>query len=77
MQHALRPDPLTPHPARLAPDDPWRDRVLAAHRGAIAEGRDGYPDPSTGYTVLTAAFLAARGSCCGSGCRHCPYLELG
>jgi hypothetical protein len=24
--------------------------------------------------VLTAAELAARGSCCESGCRHCPYV---
>jgi hypothetical protein len=24
--------------------------------------------------VLTAAELAARGTCCDSGCRHCPYV---
>jgi Family of unknown function (DUF5522) len=24
--------------------------------------------------ALTAAFLAARGACCGSGCRNCPYI---
>jgi hypothetical protein len=23
--------------------------------------------------VFTAAFHQKRGSCCGSGCRHCPY----
>jgi hypothetical protein len=23
--------------------------------------------------VLTAAYLAKRGDCCGAGCRHCPY----
>jgi hypothetical protein len=23
--------------------------------------------------VFTAAFHLKRGSCCGSGCRHCPY----
>jgi Family of unknown function (DUF5522) len=23
--------------------------------------------------VFTAAYLLKRGSCCGSGCRHCPY----
>ena len=23
--------------------------------------------------VLTAAYHLKRGSCCGSGCRHCPY----
>lgn len=25
------------------------------------------------YLVFTAAYLRKRGSCCGSGCRHCPY----
>jgi hypothetical protein len=24
--------------------------------------------------VLTARYLADRGSCCDQGCRHCPYL---
>jgi hypothetical protein len=23
--------------------------------------------------VFTAAYHRKRGSCCGSGCRHCPY----
>lgn len=41
------------------------------------------PEPSGGQPVLwtvehgrvifTAAFHLARGSCCGSGCRHCPF----
>ena len=26
-----------------------------------------------GSWVLTAHFLAKRGYCCESGCRHCPY----
>lgn len=26
-----------------------------------------------GLVVFTAAYHLARGSCCGSGCRHCPY----
>lgn len=25
------------------------------------------------YVVFTEKFLKGRGSCCGSGCRHCPY----
>ena len=24
--------------------------------------------------VFTAAYHLKRGFCCGSGCRHCPYL---
>lgn len=26
-----------------------------------------------GLLVYTAAYHLQRGSCCGSGCRHCPY----
>lgn len=66
--------PLTePHPSRLARDHPRRAEILAAHAAALAAGEPGYPDPDTGLFVLTAGFLAARGRCCGSGCRHCPY----
>jgi hypothetical protein len=25
--------------------------------------------------VLSAGFLADRGTCCGRGCRHCPYYD--
>lgn len=33
------------------------------------------PDSSfeNGLLVFTAAYHLKRGSCCGSGCRHCPY----
>lgn len=26
-----------------------------------------------GYMVFTSAYHLRRGTCCGSGCRHCPY----
>jgi hypothetical protein len=26
-----------------------------------------------GLVVYTAAYHLKRGTCCGSGCRHCPY----
>jgi hypothetical protein len=26
-----------------------------------------------GFMVFTAAYHLKRGTCCGSGCRHCPY----
>ena len=64
-----------PHPARLAPDHPRRAEILAAHAAALAAGRAGYLDPDTGLFVLTAGFLADRGTCCGRGCRHCPYID--
>lgn len=74
---ALSPRSLTePHASRLAPDHPARDRILKAHRAALAAGEAGYADPDTGLFVQTAATLAARGTCCGQGCRHCPYVDV-
>jgi hypothetical protein len=64
---------VDPHPSRLPVDHPRRAEILAAHAAACAAGQAGYADPDTGLFVLTAAFLAARGHCCGRGCRHCPY----
>ena len=70
----LAPRPLTePHPSRLPPAHPRRAEALAAHAAALDRGETGYLDPVTGLFVLTAGFLAARGTCCGRGCRHCPY----
>jgi Family of unknown function (DUF5522) len=55
-------------------DRPADDTEIArAHAAAIAAGEAGYLDPETGYFVFTAATLAANGSCCDRGCRHCPW----
>jgi len=64
-----------PHPSRLALDHPRRAEILAAHDAALAAGQAGYLDPDTGLFVLTAGFLARRGTCCTRGCRHCPYVD--
>ena len=67
--------PLTePHPSRLSPDHPNRARILATHAAALAAGAAADLDPATGLFVLSAGFLAGRGTCCGRGCRHCPYV---
>jgi hypothetical protein len=63
-----------PHPSRLAADDPCRAEIIAAHAAALAAGAGTYVDPASGYTVFTAAYLAERGTCCDTGCRHCPYV---
>jgi hypothetical protein len=47
---------------------------MEAHAGAVAAGADTYVDPVSGYSVFTAEFLAQRGICCDTGCRHCPYV---
>ncbi len=44
-----------------------------AHDGATAAGATTYVDPATGFLVLTATALRQVGTCCGNGCRHCPY----
>lgn len=62
-----------PHPSRLRVDHPRRDEILARHARAVASGLSSYLDPATGYSVLTAAYLAERGACCSQGCRHCPW----
>ena len=62
-----------PHPGRLSPDHPLRADILARHERAMAAGLSSYLDPVTGYSVLTAEYLAERGYCCSQGCRHCPW----
>jgi hypothetical protein len=37
----------------------------------LVEGEDYYGDGE--FIVFTREFHLRRGSCCGSGCRHCPY----
>ena len=43
------------------------------HNAACLNGDKFYTDPNTGYLVFTKLNHLARGKCCGSGCRHCPY----
>lgn len=47
--------------------------VQTLHDTADTAGLDGYIDPNTGLFALTAGRLRRAGSCCGSGCRHCPW----
>lgn len=53
------PEPPLPKTARLP------DGTL------LVEGRDFTVE--AGRHVWTAAYLLARGRCCGSGCRECPW----
>jgi hypothetical protein len=38
----------------------------------LIEGEDFYYNEQ-GYVVLTEKYHLEKGSCCGNGCRHCPY----
>lgn len=59
--------------SRLPRDGELVSKILAAHRVAVDRGDPVYVDPVTKRSVMTAVFLASRGRCCSSGCRHCPY----
>jgi hypothetical protein len=63
-----------PDERRLSVDHPRRAEILAAHSAALDAGEDAYVDPSSGLLVFTAGYLVARGTCCDTGCRHCPYV---
>ncbi|MEM1332968.1 MAG: DUF5522 domain-containing protein [Actinomycetota bacterium] len=69
----VRADWESPRPDRLAPDHPRRAEILERHGAAMTANVPTYRDPSSGYSVFTAKFLASRRYCCASGCRHCPY----
>lgn len=45
----------------------------SAHRLAVERGESTYVDPDTGYMVFTSVSHLERGTCCGNGCRHCPF----
>lgn len=71
----VAPRPLTqPAASRLPAEAPYATEILAAHAEALDRGDAGYLDPQSGLFVLTAKFLADRGTCCDRGCRHCPYV---
>lgn len=62
------------HPQRLSPRHPRFVEIVKRHSDAVVRGEPTYEDPTTRLSVFTAAFLAARGYCCDSGCRHCPFV---
>jgi len=71
---ALRVDYVVlPLPRRYSPHHRGYELGMARHAVAVAAGVPVYRDPVTGNSVFTAVFLADRGFCCDSGCRHCPY----
>lgn len=47
----------------------------ALHRHAVANNRDTYIDPASGYSVFSQVYLK-RKPCCGNACRHCPYGHI-
>ena len=54
-------------------DSKLSPEIEKLHSEACQSGLSFYIDPETGYQVQTRIEHLARGSCCESGCRHCPY----
>lgn len=71
----LRDDWAHPDPQRLAPGHALYDTIVQRHAAALEAGLPNYADPLSGFRVFTAGFLARRGYCCDSGCRHCPFIS--
>lgn len=63
-----------PHPSRCSPLRADYELIVRAHEDAVLAGHSTYRDPESGLSVLTVSAHLERGSCCESGCRHCPYL---
>lgn len=75
MDEALADRPLDqPSTKRLKPSHPLYGEIVRLHREAMGCGEPGYRDPTSGFFAFTAKFLADRGYCCNSGCRHCPFV---
>ena len=70
----LPDDRRLPLATRLAPEHPAYELIIDAHEAAVQRGLAGYLDPLSGSFVFTAAAHWERGTCCVSGCRHCPYV---
>lgn len=50
-----------------------RAEVMRLHDAAVQAGEPKYVDPISGHLCSTTQKHFARGHCCESACRHCPY----
>ena len=66
---------MTAPPAKPAPPPnpaATAEQEAAATTPELAPEDYYYEGP---YLVFTAAYHLKRGTCCNSGCRHCPWRE--
>jgi len=62
------------HPGQFGwngPPSAYQPVDVSLLQGFSTEGKDYYWEGDA--MVFTASYLARRGYCCDSGCRHCPY----
>ena len=50
----------------------WIQQLYVREFGNKLLPADFYYD-TNGYRVMTESYHRRRGTCCGNGCRHCPY----
>lgn len=50
--------------------------IKRLHDYAVSKGSRTYQDPESGFLVMTSQYLSSKGSCCESGCRHCPWESI-
>jgi hypothetical protein len=72
IEHACLCRPCLVTIARLASELDDADTVIA-EASRIASTNKAYYLDAGGNTVFTARYHLERGTCCASGCRHCPY----
>ena len=53
--------------------EPLSETIRETHRDAVAADQHFYIDPTNGLLVMTELHHLERGTCCDTGCRHCPY----
>jgi hypothetical protein len=53
----------------------WVQQLYVREFGPKLQPTDFYYNEQ-GNMVMTEDYHKRRGSCCGSGCRHCPYEPL-
>ena len=59
---------------RSASND-WVQQLYVQEINKKSPEPDFYKD-KLGRIVMTESYHIKRGSCCGSGCKHCPYEPL-
>jgi hypothetical protein len=53
--------------------DDWISELYYKEERKIEFNQKDFYETKDNLMVMTEEFHIQRGSCCGSGCRHCPY----
>ena len=53
----------------------WSREIQCHKMDKLTAGEDFYYNED-GYVVLTEKYHLKNGTCCGNGCKHCPYAFI-